>query len=238
MEIAKPAALLLGLTAFAATSSAQIGAQEFRLEEATSLAALAVDGLKPKTIAFLDRPSEELIDPDAGLVRFEDWAQARPVEKQFLTPFPSYVEPHVEVTVDGVRKRIKEKLHMYVGEARFVLTRPPGSIDLASFVTMPFVERIDPSIKHNVIASGEVVSARDPRAVHNQHPLRRWCETRPVTICIHSRYQFEGKLPIGMQIANKLREGAKKIPDYLEFESELTLRPSAGSNRTFFISTK
>jgi hypothetical protein len=92
---------------------------------------------------------------------------------------------------------------------------------------MPFVERIDPSIKHNLIASGEVVSARDPRAVHNQHPLRRWCETRPVTICIHSRYQFEGKLPIGMQIANKLREGAKKIPDYLEFESELTLRPSA-----------
>src|SRR6266516_1125082 len=65
------------------------------------------------------------------------------------------------------------------------------------------------------------------RAMHNQHPLRRWCETRPVTICIHSRYQFEGKLPIGIQIANKLREGAKKIPDYLEFESELTLRPPA-----------
>jgi len=70
------------------------------------------------------------------------------------------------------------------------------------------------------------VSAKDPRAVHNQHPLRRWCETRPVTICIHSRYQFEGKLPIGIQIANKLREGSKKIPDYLEFESELTLRPA------------
>ena len=228
MEIAKPAAaLLLGLAAFVATSSAEICAQEFRLEEATSLAALAVDGLNPKTIAFLDRPSEELVDPDTGLVRFEDWAQARPVEKQFLSPFPSYVEPYVEVTVEGVRKRIKEKLHMYVGEARFVLTRPPGSVDLASFVTMPFVERIDPAIKHNLIAPGEVISAKDPRAMHNQHPLRRWCETRPVTICIHSRYQFEGKLPIGIQIANKLREGAKKIPDYLEFESELTLRPPA-----------
>src|SRR5207302_2605076 len=206
---------------------AQKTAQEFRLEEATSLAALAVDGLNPKTIAFLDRPSEELVDPDTGLVRFEDWAQARPVEKQFLSPFPSYVEPYVEVTVEGVRKRIKEKLHMYVVEARFVLTRPPGSVDLASFVTMPFVERIDPAIKHNLIAPDEVISAKDPRAMHNQHPLRRWCETRPVTICIHSRYQFEGKLPIGIQIANKLREGAKKIPDYLEFESELTLRPPA-----------
>jgi hypothetical protein len=219
--------LLLGLAAFAAGGGTQAGAQEFRIEEAASPAELAVDRLKPRTIAFIDRPSEELIDADTGLIRFEDWAQARPLEKQFLTPFPSYLEPTVEVTVDGVRKRFKEKLHMYVGEARFALARPPGSIDLASFVALPFVDRIDPAIKHNLIAPAEAVSAKDPRAVHNQHPLRRWCETRPVTICIHSRYQFEGKLPVGIQIANKLREGAKKIPDYLELESELTLRPAA-----------
>src|SRR5438128_10383382 len=103
MEIAKPAAaLLLGLAAFVATSSAEICAQEFRLEEATSLAALAVDGLNPKTIAFLDRPSEELVDPDTGLARFADWAQARPVEKQLLSPFPSYVAPYVVATGEGV----------------------------------------------------------------------------------------------------------------------------------------
>ncbi|MFL6821409.1 MAG: hypothetical protein ACJ8FA_02450 [Xanthobacteraceae bacterium] len=227
MRTWKRAALLLGLAAFAAGEGTHAGAQEFRIEEAASPAELAVDRLKPRTIAFIDRPSEELIDTDTGLIRFEDWAQTRPLEKQFLTPFPSYLEPTVEVTVDGVRKRFKEKLHMYVGEARFALARPPGSIDLASFVALPFVERIDPAIKHNLIAPAEAVSAKDPRAVHNQHPLRRWCETRPVTICIHSRYQFEGKLPVGIQIANKLREGAKKIPDYLEFESELTLRPAA-----------
>src|SRR5215469_18433396 len=144
----KPYALLLGLAAFAAASSAPVQAQEFRIEEATSLAALAVDRLKPKTIAFIDRPGEGLIDPDTGLIRFEDWAQAKPLEKQFLTPFPSYLEPTVEATVDGVRKRFKEKLHMYVGEARFALARAPESIDLASFVALPFVERIDPAIKH------------------------------------------------------------------------------------------
>ncbi|MGE5780620.1 MAG: hypothetical protein ACM30D_15135 [Hyphomicrobiales bacterium] len=227
MRTSKLAALLLGLAAFAAGGGTQAGAQEFRIEEAASPAELAVDRLKPRTIAFIDRPSEELIDADTGLIRFEDWAQARPLEKQFLTPFPSYLEPTVEATVDGVRKRFKEKLHLYVGEARFALARPPGAIDLASFVALPFVERIDPAIKHKLIAPAEAVSAKDPRAVHNQHPLRRWCETRPVTICIHSRYQFEGKLPVGIQIANKLREGAKKIPDYLEFESELTLRPPA-----------
>jgi hypothetical protein len=223
-----PVALLLLLGALAATASAQTRAPEFKIEEATSGAALSVEQLKPKTILFTDRPSEELIDPDAGLIRFEDWAHARPVEKQFLTPFPSYVEPNVETTVDGVRKRVREKLHMYVAEARFALARPPGSIDLAKFVTLPFVESTDPAIKHQLITASEAISPKDPRAAHNQHPLRRWCDARPVTICIRSKYQFEGKLPLGIQIANKLRDSSKKpIADHLEFESELTLRPPA-----------
>ena len=225
MRSLKPVALLAALAAFAATFGAQIHAQEFRIEEVTSPAGLAVGELKPKFIKFVDRPSEELVDPDAGLIRFEDWAQARTVEKQFLSPFPSYLEPYVEITIDGVRRRFKEKLHMYVGEARFMLARAAGSVDLASFVTLPFVERIDSAIKHRLITPAEAVSPKDPRAAHNQHPLRRWCETRPITICIRSRYQFEGKLPIGIQIANKLRDGPKKIADFLEFESELTLRP-------------
>jgi hypothetical protein len=218
---------LLAIIAFLQPMGGTARAQEFRIDEVNSTSGLAVDQLKPNVIKFIDRPSEELIDPDAGLIRFEDWAQARPIEKQYLAPFPSYLEPHVEVTVDGVHKRFKEKLYMYVGEARFALARPPSSIDLASFVSLPFVERIDPAIKHRVIAPAEAVSAKDPRAVHNQHPLRRWCESRPATICLRSRYQFEGKLPIGIQIANKLRDGSKKIADYLEFESELTLRQAA-----------
>jgi hypothetical protein len=223
-----PVVLLLSLGALAASASAQTRPPESRIEEATSAAGLSVEHVKPKTIAFMDRPSEELIDPDAGLIRFEDWAQARPVEKQFLTPFPSYSEPTVETMVDGVRKRIKEKLHMYVAEARFALARPPASIELAKFVTLPFIESTDPAIKHQLITAAEAISPKDPRAAHNQHPLRRWCEARPATICIRSKYQFEGKLPLGIQIANKLRDSSKKtIADHLEFESELTLRPPA-----------
>src|SRR5436309_1961775 len=159
-----PIRLLAAWVFLQATYAAPVRAQEFRIEEVTSSSALAVDQLKPKVIKFIDRPSEELIDPDAGLMRFEDWAQARPVEKQYLAPFPSYVEPYVEVTVDGVRKRFKEKLHMYVGEARFALARPPGSIGLASFVSLPFIEQIDPAIKHRLISPAEAVSAKDPRA--------------------------------------------------------------------------
>jgi hypothetical protein len=227
MHRPRPIALLAALLALAVGSGTELRAQEFAIADVTSPAGLAVEQLKPKTIAFLDRPNDELIDPDAGLMRFEDWAQAKPVEKEFLTPFPSYVEPYAEEIVDGVRKRFKEKLHMYVGEARFVLRRPPSSIDLASLVTLPFAERIDPAIKHRLITPEEAVSPKDPRAVHNQHPLRRWCDARPVMICLHSRYQFEGKLPVGIKIANNIREGSKRIPDYLEFESELTLRTPA-----------
>jgi len=224
----KTVVLLLSLTAMGASAQAQTKPSDFRIEEVTTAAGLAVSQLKPKTITFMDRPSEELIDPDAGLIRFEDWAREHPTEKQFLTPFPSYVEPTVEVTVDGVRKRVKEKLHMYVAEARFAIAVRPASVDLASCVNLPFVERTDPAVKHQLITPAEVVSAKDPRAAHNQHPLRRWCEARPVTICIRSRYQFEGKLPLGIQIANKLRDPSKpKIADHLEFESELTLRPPA-----------
>ena len=225
MRSMKPAVLLLFVGALAATTYA--AAPELRVEEVTSPAGLAVDHLKPKTILFMDHPSEELIDPDAGLIKFEDWAAARPVQKQFLTPFPSYVEPNVETTVDGVRKRQKEKLHMYVAQARFALARAPESIDLAGYVSLPFLERTDPAIKHQLITSAEAISPKDPRAAHNQHPLRRWCEARAVTICIRSRYQLEGKLPLGIKVANKLRDSSKQVAEYLQFESELTLRPPA-----------
>src|SRR5262249_61496064 len=137
-----PPVLLVGLGALFVTGGAQARAKEFRTQAVPAPAGLAVDGLKPRTIAFLDRPGDELLDPDTGLIRFEDWAQARPLEKQFLTPFPSYLEPYVETTVDGVPKRFKEKLHMYVAEARFALTRPPGSIELASFFGRPLVDHV------------------------------------------------------------------------------------------------
>jgi hypothetical protein len=223
----KPIASFLGLTALFVAAGAEIHAQEFRLDDVSSSAKLVVEQIKPRTIAFIDRASEELIDPDAGLIRFEDWSQAKPLQKQFLSPFPSYLEPYVEIVVDGVRKRFKEKLHMYVGEARFALVRSPDTVDLASFVSLPFIERIDSAIKHRLITAAEMVSPKDPRAVNNQHPLRRWCELRQISICLRSRYQFEGKLPLGIQIANKLRDGSKQIADHLEFEGELTLRPPA-----------
>jgi hypothetical protein len=196
-------------------------AEDFRIEETTS--AVNVATLKPRTIAFTDYRNDELADAGTGLVRFEDWARARPIQKQLLSLFPSYVEPTINVSVHGVTKPYKEKLHTYVAEARFVIARPARSIDLAPYVSASFLERVDHSIKHRLITAAEAMPYTDPENAHNRHPQRRWCEGAAHAFCIESRYQLEGKLPIGIRLANKLEESGKKIADYITFQSELRL---------------
>ena len=66
---------------------------------------------------------------------------------------------------------------------------------------------------------------KDPESAYNRHPDRRWCEA-PGSLCIESRYALEGRLPVGVRLANKLEDSAKKIAETMEFQSELrVLRP-------------
>ena len=58
------------------------------------------------------------------------------------------------------------------------LSRPPGSLDLAKLATLPFVERIDPAIKHSSSTAADRRRPKEPKVVHNQHPQRQWCEGR------------------------------------------------------------
>jgi hypothetical protein len=226
-------AALIGLISVVPRAEAQLPkapepkAQEFRLEEVAALADLPIAQLRPKSIAFADRPAESLVDAGTGFMRYEDWAKARPLEQQFLGLYPGYAEPNTDIVVDGVKKRFKEKLHIYVAAARFVLSRPPGSLDLARMVTLPFVEQIDPAIKHRLIGPGEVTSTQEPKVIYNQNPKRRWCEGRPPVICVRSHYQLEGRFPLGIQLANKIRDSAKPVAAFLDFESEFTLRSPA-----------
>jgi hypothetical protein len=207
-------------------TSAHAQAQDFKIEETPSLASVAAAQLKPRTIIFSDRPSEELLDTSTGFMRFEDWAKGKPLEQQNLSLYPGYAEPNVEVSVDGLKKRYREKLHMYVAQARFVLPKPAASLNLANFITMPFAQKLDPAIKHKVITSADVSAVTDPRLVNNQHPQRRWCEGRPTAICFDSTYKLEGRLPLAIQLANKIRDSSKKVSDTLEFKSELALVPA------------
>ena len=194
-------------------------AQEWRIEEVPSLAALPVAGLKPGIIAFNAYRRDPLADPVTGLIRFEDWERSRPQQKRLLSLYPGYVEPTIEVTVNGLTKPYKEKLHLYVAEARFVLDRAPGSLDLNRLATLGLLEQLDPQIKHSRIAPGEIAPLNDPESAHNRHPDRPWCG--PGTLCIASRYHLEGKLPLGIRLANKLEESGKKISEFLDFQSEL-----------------
>jgi hypothetical protein len=172
------------------------------------------------------------VDPATGLIHFSDWEHSRLAQKQLLSLFPSFEEPTINVTddgaaKDGVLKTRKRRLHVYVAEARFEVARPAESIDLSKMITLPMVERLDPSIKHQLITSADVIPNKDPKAAANRPPRRLWCEGGGTLICIQSKYQLEGRLPTAIMLVNKIRENHKKIADFIEFQSELRLVPAA-----------
>jgi hypothetical protein len=198
--------VLLAVLALASAGAAS--AQEFRLKEVAAATAVAPAEIAPRTIIFSDHKGDELADPGTGLVRFEDWERARPLQKQLLALHPAYVEPTVSVTLNGVTKPYKKKLHMYVAEARFVLPKAAASIDLRRYASLPFLQKVDPSIRHRALAAADAMPQKEPEAAYNRHPDRRWCEA-PGAVCIDSHYDLEGKLPMGIKLANKLEEGGR-----------------------------
>lgn len=218
-----PRGTLVALAALV-VSTASLAAQEFRVEDVPSVTAVAPAQLKPKTIFFSDHQEDELADAGTGLIRFQDWARERPLQKRLLSLFPGYVEPTIKVSVHGIPKSYTEKLHMYVVEARFLIGKPQGSIDLARYASLDILEKLDPTIKHRRITAEQAKPHTDPDSAHNRHPDRRWCEA-PQSLCVESRYPLEGKLPIGIRLANKLEEGGKKIAEYLQLQSEIRVVP-------------
>lgn len=214
---------LSGTIAAASLACAAL-AQPFRIVEVASVAALPVSALAPQTIAFTDHKNDHFADRTSGLMKFADWAQTRLVQKQFLGLFPTYDEPTI-ASAAGAKPR-KKRLHVYVAEARFALKRAPQAIDLTHYATLPFVERIDPAIKHKAITADDVVPNKDPQSA-NRNPTRRWCEGAGPPLCIESTYKLEGKLPLGIQLVNQLKEHGRKYADTIEFQSELRVVPPA-----------
>jgi hypothetical protein len=214
--------LLVGLALLPAKGNAQgnaqASAQEFQVQEKASLSAVPLAELKPKTIVFTDQPGANEV-----FISYDEWAKAKPLQQQLLSLYPGYSEPNLDIIVDGTKRRYTEKLHMYVAQARFIVAKPQGSINLARLASQPFAEQLDPAIKQRVVTAADVMRTKEAKSVHNQNPQRRWCEGRPTVICLHSTYKLEGRLPVGIALANKIREGGRQISDTLEFEGELTL---------------
>jgi hypothetical protein len=220
MSLLRQAILLVGLIG----SFSAAAAGDFRIEEAGPAANLAVARLKPGIIAFSDQESGAAGADPSNLIAFKEWAQTRPTERKFLSLFPSYAEPTIAKTAsNGARAApAVEKLTMYVARARFLLNRAPGTLDLARYVTLPFLQTIDPAIKHRLIASADVNPLADPQGMGNENPQRKWCSGRTPLLCIKSSYKLEGKIPLGIMLANKLRDNSKKISDHIDFESEMS----------------
>jgi hypothetical protein len=221
MRVLCAAALVIGFSALSDVSHAQ----DFAVAEVPSVTALPVEQLKARTIAVNDHRNDPLADAGTGLIRFEDWTRARPLQKQMLSLYPAYQEPLLRATVGGVSKVVTEKLHMYVAEARFMVSRPPASLNLTRFATLAFLERLDPAIKHQPIAPADAMPVKNPDIPYQRHPAREWCNSTVHTTCIQSRYKFEGRLPAAIALANKLREGHRPVSDHIEFQNEVRLLP-------------
>lgn len=236
VSVMKPAGLVSALAAAALALSApaalavegmkqQEPAASERIRDVPAIGSVDPASLKPGAILFTDH-RDKPASPENGLVPFTDWARLRPAEAAALTPYPGYKEPDYVTTVNGVAKPRHEALKVYVAEGRFVVARPPEAIDLSRYANLGFVQAMDPQIKHKLLAPADATPTKDPAAAFAKRPDRPWCA--PESTCIESRYDLEGKLPLGVKLANKLEEGgAKKIAEFVSFQSELRLLPPA-----------
>jgi hypothetical protein len=199
------------LAAIALDASFPAHAEDFKLEQAPSLASVSAEKLKPRTIVFAEQRAEKPTDAANELIAFEDWARAQPVQQRFLSPSPDFKEPA------GL------KLSMYVAEARFRMPKPAQAFDLSRYASIAFLERLDPAIKHDVLLPADAIPNKEPSLAQSRPPGRKWCED--AAACFQSRYKFEGRIPAGILLVNKLRDETKKpISDVIEFQSEIRLR--------------
>jgi len=205
-------------------SIAAANAQDFRIEEMASPNAWTADALKPGIIEFNDRTGSADGTAGApgapGLIAFADWARQSPVQKKFLSLFPAYTET---AKLGDKSDPGADKLYMYVAQGRFLIDRAPETIDLARYVSLAFLQRMDPAVKHTLIGAADIKPFRTDTSAGNDNPDRKWCTGRATSICIQSSYKFEGRIPIGIMLANKLRDDAKKVADHIDFQSELSL---------------
>ena len=67
-----------------------------------------------------------------------------PAQKHLLSLYPTYVEAMTTRTVEGMQTTAKDRLQLYVAEARFLVAKPAASIDLKRYATLSFLEKLDP----------------------------------------------------------------------------------------------
>ena len=212
--------LLIGLCGFAAVARAQ----DFHIDDVAAARSVNVADIKPGAIEFSDHTGSGAVDSETALVHFDEWAEKHPNEKKFLALFPAYIELAIGKSGssnDGGAGPAIDKLYIYIAQARFVIDKAPGLIDLSRYVTLDFLQKIDPAITHTQISAPDPTQFKDDAIAGNDNPDRKWCTGRTTSICIQSSYKLEGKIPMGVLLVNKLRD-TKKVADHIDFQSELS----------------
>jgi hypothetical protein len=210
------AALLIvaGLATIPASAPA-FAADDFKLEAVTSVASVPVAQLKPRVIVFSETRNGVSADSPAELIPFDEWLRDKPVQRRFLAMLPDFREPLL-------KEGGTAKLSMYVAEARFLIPKPAQAFDLKRYAGIAFLEGLDPAVKHKPIVVADIAANNDPASANMRPFGRKWCEG--AAGCFQSRYRFEGRIPTGILLVNKLRDETKKpIPDFIEFQSEIRL---------------
>jgi hypothetical protein len=204
------------MAAFGLNIGSSACADAFKLEQVPSITSVPVESLKPRTIVFAEQRSDKPTDAANELVAFEDWARKQPLQRRFLSLFPEFKEP-------ALKEGANLKLSMYVAEARFRMSKPAQAFNLSRYASTSFLERLDPAIKHQTLSPADATPNKEPSSAHSRPPGRQWCES--AAACFQSRYRFEGRIPAGILLVNKLRDETKRpIPDFIEFQSEIRLR--------------
>src|ERR1700746_62299 len=113
---------------------------ELRIDNVSSARKVDATRLTAGAIEFSDHTGAGTTS-ESALMPFDEWASRQPIEKKFLALFPSYVEPLVTDDKASEPAQKPEKLYMYVAQARFVLAKAPGAIDLSRYETPALVQK-------------------------------------------------------------------------------------------------
>ena len=184
---------LLGCGFFGSVSIA--GAVDFTIADVDSARKADVAQLKSGIIEFSDHTGAGAINSETALVSFSDWADKYPQRKEIswrcfrATWKPRLTKPRTAPSVNRAKKSPNGFLSTWRRRAFFSIA-PPGAIDLPHYVTLPFLEKIDPAIKHKELAPADALSLKDDAGTGNDNPDRKWCTGRTTLICIQSVYKL------------------------------------------------